>query len=135
MAKGVGMNAVEFVKVFGPMAKQGKSAAEIGAALGMKPLTVSAKASQLRKLLAKSAQAKAKEQGLSDEDTAKLVKAMADKLPRIKGSGRRGRKAADANEIVQALDAVLSALDAPVDPVDPPVDMEDKPRRRGKLFG
>lgn len=150
------IGAVDFVRVYGPLAKQGKSALEIGQALGMTgdakkiAIAVSVKASQLRKRLVESAQAKAKADNLSDEDTAKLVETMGAKLPKIKGA-TRGRKA-DVSAIVAALDEVLSALDAPAEPntetpaeptpetpaepnTEAPVEPEAKPRRRRGLLG
>lgn len=143
------IGSVEFVRIYGPLAKQGKSALEIGQALGMAgdakkvAIAVSVKASQLRKRLMESAQLKAKEQGLSDEDTAALVQAMGDKLPHIRGANR-GRKAAGVSEIVAALDEVLAALDTPAEPEtetpveDTPVEaVEDAPksRKRKGLLG
>lgn len=112
MAKSIG--AVEFVGVFTRMAKQGKSALEIGQALGMTgdedkiAQAVSVKASQLRKRLKEGAVAKARLEGLNAEQTADLVKQMSDKLPRIKSKGR----ASEVSELVSAIDAVLAELDS-----------------------
>ena len=105
--------AVDFVKVFAPMAKQGKSALEIGQALGMvgEPdkiaIAVSVKASQLRKRLAEAAEKTAKAKGLDEQATAELVKQMSDKLPRIKSRGRK----AEVSDLVSAIDSVLEGLD------------------------
>lgn len=105
--------AVDFVKVFAPMAKQGKSALEIGQALGMTgdkekiAIAVSVKASQLRKRLAEAAAKTAAEKGLDEKATAELVKTMSDKLPRIRSRGRK----AEVSELVDAIDAVLEGLD------------------------
>lgn len=117
MAKRNAISAVEFVKVFAPLAKQGKSALEIGQALGMTgdedkiAIAVSVKASQLRKRLADAAVKTAEEKGLDAEATKALVKTMSDKLPRIKSRGRKG----EVTELVSAIDSVLAALDAPAE--------------------
>jgi hypothetical protein len=116
MAKSV-VSAVEFVGVFTRLAKQGKSALEIGQALGLKGTedqvsqAVSVKASQLRKRLKEGALATARLKGLDKEATETLVKEMADKLPRIKSKGR----ASEVSELVSAIDAVLAELDGPAD--------------------
>lgn len=104
------IDSVRFVQVFEPMAKQGKSALEIGKALGIEgdaekvAQYVSVKASQLRAGLKKLAIAKAAEQNLNDEDTASLVEQLANKLPRLRGAGRPGREAQTMNAVLDALD-------------------------------
>jgi len=108
------IDAVTFVKTFAPMAKQGKSALEIGQALGMKgdkdkiAIAVSVKASQLRKRLKEAAVKTAVLKGLDESATAELVKTMGDKLPRIKSVGRKTEVA----ELVSAIDSVLEGLDS-----------------------
>lgn len=107
------ISAVDFVKVFAPMAKQGKSALEIGQALGMTgedkkiASAVSVKASQLRKRLADAARKTAAEKGLDAEATDALVKTMSEKLPVIRSRGRK----AEVSELVSAIDSVLEGLD------------------------
>jgi hypothetical protein len=113
MAKRESVSAVEFVKVFTPMAKQGKSALEIGKALGVKGTAeqvaqfVSIKASQIRKRLKIEAARLASERGLSPEETNTLVAEMGNRLPRLKSAA--GRKA-NVGEVVAAIDAVLAEL-------------------------
>ena len=105
--------AVDFVKVFAPMAKQGKSALEIGQALGLTgdekkiAAAVSVKASQLRKRLADAARKTAAEKGLDEKATAELVETMQNKLPTIQSRGRK----AEVTELVSAIDSVLEGLD------------------------
>jgi CRISPR/Cas system CSM-associated protein Csm2 small subunit len=114
------MKAVEFVSVFTRLAKEGKSALEIGRVLGLKgdnqkvSQAVSVKASQLRKRLKESAVSAAKANGLDEAATATLIKTMANKLPRIKSKGR----ASEVSELVSAIDSVLAELDAPSDEVE-----------------
>jgi hypothetical protein len=149
MAKRSALSAVEFVRVYGPMAKQGKSALEIGQALGFTgdakkvAIAVSVKASQLRKRLINAAKSKAAAEGLSDEDANMLVATMANKLPKIRG-GERGRKS-DVTAIVSALDEVLAAIDKESATVEieseaveiesEAVETESKPRKRRSLLG
>jgi len=108
------IDAVTFVKTFAPMAKQGKSALEIGQALGLTgdedkiASAVSVKASQLRKRLKEAAVKTAAAKGLDEAATAELVKTMGDKLPCIKSRGRK----TEISELVSAIDSVLDALDA-----------------------
>jgi len=132
MAKRNAISAVDFVKVFAPLAKQGKSALEIGQALGMTgdedkiAIAVSVKASQLRKRLADAAVKTAEAKGLDEKATAELVKTMSDKLPRIKSRGRKG----EVTELVSAIDSVLAALDAPAD--EAPADEAPKGKKGKK---
>jgi CRISPR/Cas system CSM-associated protein Csm2 small subunit len=113
------LSAVEFVKVFAPMAKAGKSAFEIGQALGIEgneekvSQAVSVKASQLRKRLKEAAQSAAKSQGLDEKATEALVAEMAAKLPRIRSKGR----ASEVSDLVSAIDEALAAINAPADEV------------------
>ena len=107
--RSVGLSAVDFVRGYTPLARAGKSALEIGKSLGV-PGTdkevasyVSVKSSQLRKKLVEIAVAEATAKGLSAEETAVLVQAMRDKLPKIKGANRPGRQA-------NVMSAVLDAL-------------------------
>lgn len=117
MAKREALDMLEFVKVFAPMARQGKSALEIGQALGVEgdaakvAQFVSVKASQLRARLAKSAQKEAAERGLSAEDTAKLVEIMTAKLPKLKSRGRQN----GTSELVSTLDALLAEVNGETD--------------------
>lgn len=107
------ISAVDFVKVFAPMAKAGKSAFEIGQALGMTgdkakvATAVSVKASQLRKRLADAAVKTAAANKLDKKATAELVEKMKTKLPSIKSRGRQ----ASTDELVTAIDEVLADLD------------------------
>ncbi len=119
MAKSI-VSAVDFVGTFTRLAKQGKSALEIGQALGLKGTedqisqAVSVRASQLRKRLKEGALATARLKGLDKEATETLVKEMSEKLPRIKSKGR----ASEVSELVSAIDAVLAELDGPADESD-----------------
>jgi len=111
----VAVDSVTFVKTFAVMAKQGKSALDIGRSLGLKgsdekvSLMVSAKASMLRKRLKEAAVVSAKAKGLNEKDTDALVALMGNKLPRIKSKGRPS----EVGELVDAIDSVLAELDAP----------------------
>jgi len=104
------VSAVEFVKVFAPMAKDGKNAVEIGRALGLEgdadkvAAYVSVKASQLRKRLKESALETAKTKGLDEAATESLVNQLVAKLPRLRGANRPGRTANVVNDILTALD-------------------------------
>lgn len=118
MAKvNVAVSTKKFIEVYAPMAKEGKSAFEIATALGLKgdknkvAQSVSMRASQLRKRLQTEGERVAKEKGLDKEATAALIKAMGDKLPRMKSHGRKS----EISEIVSALDAVLASLNAPAE--------------------
>lgn len=114
-SESVVLSSVDFVKVFAPMAKQGKSSLEIGRALGFKgsdekvSQMVSSKATILRKRLRDSAVETAKAKGLNEADTEALVALMGNKLPRIKSKGRPS----EVGELVDAIDSVLAELDAP----------------------
>ena len=116
----VAVDSVTFVKKFAVMAKQGKSALDIGRSLGLKgsdekvSLMVSAKASMLRKRLKESALVSAKAKGLNEADTDALVALMGNKLPRIKSKGRPS----EVGELVDAIDSVLAELDAPQEVTD-----------------
>ena len=111
----VAVDSVTFVKTFAVMAKQGKSALDIGRSLGLKgsdekvSLMVSAKASMLRKRLKESAIVSAKTKGLNEVDTDALVALYGNKLPRIKTKGRPS----EVGELINAIDSVLAELDAP----------------------
>jgi hypothetical protein len=123
------VSTFDFVKVYPGMARAGKSALEIGQALGVngndKQIAqfVSLKATGLRKRLCENAEVEAKKAGLDKDQTAALVKASGDKVPGIKSYNR----AIKTSEIVAALDAVLAALDAPVvdAPVAPPAEITE----------
>lgn len=112
MAKREAIAAVDFVNVFAPMALAGKSALEIGQALGVEgdaekvAQFVSVKSSQLRARLVKAAEAAAVEQGLDADATEALVKAAAAKMPKLKSRGRKS----DTASIVSALDAILASV-------------------------
>ena len=129
MAKREAISAVDFVKVFAPMAKQGKSALEIGQALGMTgdknkiAIAVSVKASQLRKRLKDAAVKTAATQGLDTKATKALVQTMEDKLPKIKSRGRKG----EVTELVSAIDNVLATLDAPAEQTEAPAEQTEVP--------
>ena len=109
------IDSVQFVSVFEPMAKQGKTALEIGHALGLQgdaekvAQYVSVKASQLRAGLKKLALAKAAEGNLSDEDTEQLVTDLVNKLPRLRGAGRPGRTATVMNDVLAQLEKLNAA--------------------------
>ena len=111
----VAVDSVTFVKAFAVMAKQGKSALDIGRFLGLKgsdekvSLMVSAKASMLRKRLKEAAVFSARAKGLNEVDTDALVALMGNKLPRIKSKGRPS----EVGDLVDAIDSVLAELDSP----------------------
>jgi hypothetical protein len=111
----VAVDSVTFVKTFAVMAKQGKSALDIGRSLGLRgsdekvSLMVSAKASMLRKRLKESALAEATGKGWDKEKTEAYVSMLGNKLPRIKSKGRPS----EVGELVDAIDSVLAELDAP----------------------
>lgn len=118
------VSAVDFVKVFAPMAKAGKSALEIGQALGFEgdedkiSAAVSVKASQLRKRLKEAALSAAKAQKLDEKATEALVVSMSAKLPRIHSKGR----ASEVSDLVSAIDAALAVINAPADEVEAPAE-------------
>jgi len=116
MTKGVKVNnvsSVDFVRAYAPLAREGKSALEIGNALGIQgdakkvASYVSVKASQIRKQLMELAVLEAQQKQLDPEETEQLVQAMKDKLPRLKGSGRKA--SGEKNAIMGVLD-VLNSL-------------------------
>lgn len=106
------MDVLSFVKVFAPMAKEGKSALEIGQALGIEGDSakvaqfVSVKASQLRARLAKAARAKAAKNGLSAEDAEKLAVTAAGLVPKLKSHGRKS----GTDEIMSTLEGILNSV-------------------------
>jgi hypothetical protein len=104
------VDTLKFVETFASMVRQGKSALEVGHALGLQgdnkriAQYVSIKASQIRKKLEQSATSKAKLLGLNPEDTAKLVNETVSKLPRIRAQGRPA-------QVTNAILDVLNRLD------------------------
>jgi hypothetical protein len=112
MAKREKVSFESFAKVFLPMVKAGKSALEIGKAVGFKgtdekiTLATSAKAAQLRGKLKMLALDTAAKQGLGEKETNALVSEMTSKIPRIKGGGKVG-------ELVSVIDGILAEIDAP----------------------
>jgi hypothetical protein len=113
-----------FAKVFLPMVREGKSALEIGKAVGFKgtdekiTLATSAKAAQLRGKLKMLALDTAAKQGMDEKQTNALVSEMTSKIPRIKGGGRPSR----VGELVSMIDGILAEIDAP--PEDVVTDLE-----------
>ena len=108
-----------FAKVFLPMVREGKSALEIGKAVGFKgtdekiTLATSAKAAQLRGKLKMLALDTAAKQGLGEKETNALVSEMTSKIPRIKGGGRPSK----VGELVSVIDGILAELDTPPEDV------------------
>ncbi len=86
-AKRDAIGAVDFLKVYVPLAREGKSAKEIGAALGRDATFVLVKASQLRKSI---------RDGEGDEavKAARLAK-----VPELKRGGGKVMNALDALEL------------------------------------
>ena len=110
MGRREAVSAMDFVKVFKPMAEAGKSALDIGQALGLTgddakvSAYVSVKASQLRKQFKEAALVKAKGLKLKEKATKELVDKMTGMLPRIQSAGKRGRKATVINDILAMLE-------------------------------
>ena len=110
-----GISSVAFLETYAPMAAEGKSALEIGQALGREgepekvAQYVSIRASQLRTSLKEAAAVRAVELGLDEEATAALVAKVAAGVPKLKRSNGRGRK---AEVIVNMLDSILAQADA-----------------------
>jgi len=104
------VDTLRFVETFATMVKQGKSALEVGQALGLQGDSkriaqyVNIKASQIRKKLEQSATNRAKLLGLNPEDTAKLVSETVGRLPRIRAQGRPA-------QVTNAILDVLNRLD------------------------
>ena len=112
----------EFLSVYVPKARSGKSALEIADALGIEETDekrrkqfVSQKVSNYRRELQAAALEVATSQGLDEEATTKLVEEYADKLPRL----RRGRNRA-STELVSFLDDLLAQADAEPETEDTP---------------
>jgi len=121
----------KFCKVFTSMANEGKTALEIGKALGIEKdddkkvsQAVSQQATTCRKLLREGALAKAAKQGLSED----AAKALADKveatLPRLK----KGKNAI-AGELGSYIDDLMAACDTPPEEgeVAPEAETENTP--------
>ncbi len=117
------IDRVAFCKMYVPMALKGKSALEIGKALGVDELEgkdtddkvsqfVSQKASNYRKELGDFALATAKSKGLSESETLALVESTKAKLPKLK---TRTRVKEDLSAF---LDELLAECDA--EPTDAP---------------
>ena len=119
-----------FCRKYVPMAKAGKSALEIGKALGVDTFKdtdtkvsqfVSQKASIYRKELKLAAEAVAKKEGLSDEDAATKVRETMAKLPKLQ---TRTRVVVD---FAAFLDGLIADCDTPQEEGDTPEDKEDTP--------
>jgi len=98
------VSAVDFVKVFAPLAKEGKTALEIGQVLGLQgdadkiAAYVNLKSYSLRKRLKQMAEDK----GLSVEDTNELV----NRIPKLKGTKSVGRQASVMEDVLAALNSL-----------------------------
>lgn len=98
----------EFLAVFVPMAREGKSALEIGKALGYKgedkkiSQKVSNQATQLRSQLKEAALESARKDGLEGDAITERVKEYTSKLPRLRKPGRTG------GDLVNMLDEILA---------------------------
>lgn len=73
------IDVLDFLRVYTPMAREGKSAKEIGTALGRDEIYVCVKASQLRKKLAEQCKA----ENVSEENTARILA----KVPKLSKNG------------------------------------------------
>ena len=106
------VDSAKFYEVYYPMAKEGKSAYDIGVALGVQgdkkeiAQFVSIKASNMRKALQTKAEAKAKAAELDDAATKALVDAAVAKMPKLQGRGRVG------NDLEAMMDELLAKLEA-----------------------
>lgn len=106
------VDAKDFCTVYIPLAKEGKSAAEIAKALGFEGSAkdaqyVSLKASQLRKRFVEHAEAKAAKSKMKKDEREALVKAASEMLPKLKGQGRRKQ---DIDELASAVQGMLDKL-------------------------
>ena len=106
------IDRVTFCKTYVPMAKAGKSALEIGRALGIEKDTdeaisqfVSQKASNYRKELREAAVVAAQKQGLTGDEADAFVQAAVDKLPKLKTRTRQ------TEDFVSFLDELLAECD------------------------
>ena len=115
MGRRESVSSVNFVKTFAPMAQAGKSALEIGRALGLEgdankvKQYVSVKASQLRKQLQEMGYQEAKKQGLDQDATQQLVESLVAKLPRLRGAGRPAGSATVMQDVLAQLNAITEA--------------------------
>ena len=88
------IDAGSFLAIYAPLARDGKSAVEIGKALGLtgdvdKIATyVSVKASSLRKALKQEASIRIKELGLKNEDADRLFAIVNERVPMMKRGAR-----------------------------------------------
>jgi len=102
----------DFVGVYVPMAREGKSALEIGEALGFEgdPKTisqkVSAKATLLRKRLREEAEAAATEQKLNKKESEAFVEEVVSRLPKLNRNRTK-------QSVVNMLDALIEKADTP----------------------
>ena len=104
---------VKFCEAYIPMAKEGKSAADIAKVLEFTDGTkqsaaqkVSQRASVLRSRLKKDAEAAAKTESLDATDTASLVESVVSMLPKLKRSNT-------APNLVCMLDEIIAKCDTP----------------------
>jgi hypothetical protein len=110
------VNKQRFCEVYYPMAMEGKSALEIGKALGYSgedkkvAMAVSQRANNLRKELKGIASAMATQQKLNPKEAEKLEAEILAKLPRLK-RGRTGVRSAPALDILNAIIAKCDAED------------------------
>lgn len=70
----------DFLAKYTPMAKAGKTAAEIAEATGLEVKAVTAKATHIRKTVRSAAEVRGASQGLADKELSEFVAATVDKL-------------------------------------------------------
>ena len=109
------MSSETFCEKFIPMARDGKSALEIGQALGVEgeptkiAQFVSVRSSQIRTRLRNAATEQAVRNKMNAKETAKLVESVTAKIPKLKGSGRTSQ----IGELSQFIDKLIDKLDNP----------------------
>jgi len=105
----------QFCEVYVPMARSGKSATEIGRAIGLEgedkevALKVSQRATVYRKQLKSEAENAAKSQGLNKKETQELVEKTAELMPKLKTRSR------ESESLSSFLTDLLAKADAPQD--------------------
>lgn len=110
------LKRADFHKVYAPMAKEGKTALEIGQALGFEGTDdeirgkVTVKSGQLRAEFRRIAKAEAERKGLGEQATAKLVEQANEAWPVLT---KRSRKPKEAQDLSDALAELLEKADNP----------------------
>ena len=113
------IDRVEFCTTFIPMARTGKSALEIGQALGFEGTNaqistkVSQKSGGYRKELGEEALRIAANQGLDQEATDALVIASKAKMPKLTSGARTHKVREPKNDFAELLDNLFEQADTP----------------------